>query len=211
MTREPAQNRASRSGYTLLELLIVVTIIALLAAIGTATGSKIITPARKMSASTQIAAIEQAILNYEMEYQRFPLLPSDSGTTTGYGGTELLSSNAYGSFMDALAGEKNSPPSEVPNTRGTSFLTPNYSQGDPPRSGINVSLGDMQWNDPWGNPFIILLDSDYDGKLVDPFDSTSLWRSVMILSAGPNHPQGSVTGFASIDPTLRDIVYSWKD
>lgn len=70
------------------------------------------------------------------------------------------------------------------------------------------------YRDPWGHPYIIILDLDYDNRVLSPFPQGSTGRprflpeSVLVMSLGPD---GKANFSVDQDhPDNRDNIYSWK-
>ena len=72
---------AHRSAFTLVELLVVIGIIALLAAIVTPAVMRAQTTARNAAIRAEIAMLHMAIMNYKTEYGSFPPCKSEAGQT----------------------------------------------------------------------------------------------------------------------------------
>lgn len=85
------------SGFTIVELLIVVVVIAILAAISTVAYTAIQTRARDSVRSDAMAKIERALEMYKTDYGRYP----SATANPGYSGWEA-STDATGSFMEYL-------------------------------------------------------------------------------------------------------------
>jgi len=73
------------------------------------------------------------------------------------------------------------------------------------------------YRDPWGHPFIIILDLDYDSRVLSPFPLIRAGQppqprfipgSVLVMSLGPD---GKADFTVDQDhPNKRDNIYSWK-
>jgi prepilin-type N-terminal cleavage/methylation domain-containing protein len=73
------------------------------------------------------------------------------------------------------------------------------------------------YRDPWGHPFIIILDLDYDSRVLSPFPLIRAGQppqprfipgSVLVMSLGPD---GKADFTVDQDhPNNRDNIYSWK-
>jgi len=200
------RNRA----FTLVELLVVIGIIAILAGLSIPVGNQVLVKARILKARAQMNAIEAAVRNYNQEYSRWPIEPGQQGGPDLF--FEVSDVGGAAGFMSALLGDN--PASGVPNPRLTGFIEPDYSPGG--RGGIDpTDTIDLQWNDPWGNPYIVVVDANYDKRLADPTDpAVTLRKSVLIVSGGPNHEgiaiSASPASIAGLDLTQPNIIYSWK-
>lgn len=72
------------------------------------------------------------------------------------------------------------------------------------------------YRDPWGHPYVIILDLDYDNRVLSPFplvrNNTSQPRfipdSVLVMSLGPDGKAN--LGQDEGHPDNRDNIYSWK-
>ncbi|MCX6870620.1 MAG: hypothetical protein NTY84_08350, partial [Verrucomicrobia bacterium] len=73
------------------------------------------------------------------------------------------------------------------------------------------------YRDPWGHPYIIILDLDYDSRVLSPFPLVAPGRpaqarfipgNALVMSLGPD---GKADFNADQDhPNNRDNIYSWK-
>ena len=168
------------------------------------------------TARSQMNAIEAVIRNYHQEYSRWPVEPSRQGK--GDLVFEVSDSGGNPGFMSALRGDN--PVSGVPNPRLTAFIESDFTTSG--GAGIDPADPNHAWKDPWGNPYIVIIDSNYDKKIRDPSPETNtavplpLRKSILILSGGPRHedPAHPIIGNGSIrggmDWRKRDILYSWK-
>jgi hypothetical protein len=73
------------------------------------------------------------------------------------------------------------------------------------------------YRDPWGHPYILILDLDYDSRVLSPFPLVAPGRpaqarfipgNALVMSLGPD---GKADFNADQDhPNNRDNIYSWK-
>lgn len=159
-----------KTAFTLIELLVVIVILGLLITLGSKGLRAARISAKKTQAKVEMKSIETAVMAYINKYGKLPVPDSDQGATD---------------FSDADA--------------VISVLTGN----DPSLNPANVVFLEPQGNgtagflDPWGRPYAIKLDSDYDG-LVD-LEGSSAQQKVGVAALGLSEKSGSTN----------DVVFSW--
>ena len=260
--------RRPRAAFTLVELLTVIAIIAILAAMLLPALARVKVLAQKKQARLEIDQIANAILKYDSDYGRFPVSTNaqiaasaansdytyggtghdvtDSGTwtvgTTFTSGVIASNSEVIAILMDVTNYPNGQPVlanlNYQKNPQQTIFLNAKMSGYDPSQPGAPTGGVDVNgvYRDPWGNPYIISLDLNYDENCKDAFycsdivsgggvntnpglnglinpDTTQhnnfqLHGKVMVWSAGPD---------GKIDPTVsaisganKDNVLSWQ-
>jgi prepilin-type N-terminal cleavage/methylation domain-containing protein len=145
--------RANR-GFTLIELLVVIAIIAVLAGVGFSAGGSAIQKAKKTTCLAAAVSIESAVNNFYTEYGSMP--------SAGTGDTTVKTDGAGINLLKTLLGMDT-----VLNPRSIKFLS--AKEGKANKNGL---IYDASGNnitgmfDPWGGPYNVILDLDYDEKLV---------------------------------------------
>ena len=180
-----------REGFTLVELLVVISIIAILAAMALSALSSAKTKTQVAMARTEMGKIGMAIQEYETAYSRFPVSSNAIGSSTAtgddftFGGVfrkpdgNPYSVEASGSYktnnaevmailMD-MENYRNGQPTinkdHVKNPKQTAFLNAR-EVSDTSSPGVGL---DGVYRDFWRNPYIITMDLNSDNKCRDAF------------------------------------------
>jgi prepilin-type N-terminal cleavage/methylation domain-containing protein len=204
MKNSPPRLKHSSRAFTLVELLVVIAIIAILAGLILPTVLKSIERGRIVKAQTQIAQMVQAINSYHSQYSIYPV-SSDAVSTaaaTGgdftYGGTALANALGPGSWTTANSeviailmdlendgfGKPTINNGHVKNTQRIKLL-PAKMVSNANEPGVGP---DLVYRDPWGNPYIISVDLNYDERCKDAF----YCQELVSQQAGPTGFNGLV-------------------
>jgi prepilin-type N-terminal cleavage/methylation domain-containing protein len=212
--RIPHSALRTASAFTLVELLVVISIIAILAALLLPVLASVKKKAQVKKAQIEASGIAQAIHTYEAEYSKFPVssaamkaatdVPAPNGpedftygtagvicvgpggpnpvgngfstpsggyqpvTTPNTGNTQTNNAEVMAVLLDVEAwpnGLFTLNQGHVKNPSKTRYLNANMA-GDFKSPGVGQ---DGTYRDPWGNPYIITIDLNYDDKARDAF------------------------------------------
>ena len=195
--------RRRRGAFTLVELLTVIAIIGILAAMLMPVLAAVTKHARIMQARQEIQGLVTAIQGYDQAYSRFPVShqtqaaaalgqngnfdftyggvyksPGSGGTIsigTPVGGTVISNSELVAILMDITTFPSTGQPTintnHQSNPQQRSLLNAKMSGWDPNKPGPPLGGVDnnLVYRDPWGNPYVISLDLNYDEQCQDQF------------------------------------------
>jgi general secretion pathway protein G len=170
--------RSSQTGFTLVELLVVVSIIGLLVGLISVAVPKAVESGMKAKAKGELTSIVAAVKAYKQEYGRFP---GDSSKTN------LFSSNSspdtIKTLMKVLSGDSTALlDSQVANPKGVRFFEGAKTDGT--------------MDDPWGAQYLVLVDSSETGSLsyTNAGSVVNLRLSVLGVCYGKDGKADTATG-----------------
>ena len=194
--------------FTLIELLVVIFIIAVLLGLAFPVFQGVQNQAKRTQAKGDLLQIVTAVNGYYTEYGRYPRTPTTPGDTT-YGAT-TTNEQLFNELRSVTA---------IQNSRGIIFLSPpDAKDANNPRAGISFASPTIgQYFDPWGKPYLIRIDTDYDNQVSNPYaqnaGSAPLLRSgVIAWSFGKDALSQSTTTPAADKNTgtNKDDIISWQ-
>ena len=192
------------SAFTLIELLVVIAIIAILIGLLFPAFKAVQNQARQTQAKNDLTQIVNAMNAFYTDYGKYPLVTAD--TTYGPAGT-----TANNPLFNVLRAQDTTN-----NPRQIVFINPPYVKTPAnPRSGIatqatitnGISVAVNDYVDPWGTPYNVAIDGNYDNQLTNPYTANAgpsqLAIGVIAWSRGPDQIQGT-------DFKASDDVISWQ-
>src|SRR5438552_15518501 len=148
-----------KHAFTLIELLVVIAIIAILIGLLFPAFKAVQNQARQTQAKNDLTQIVNAVNAFYTEYGKYPLATDDSTIT-----------NTADLFYTLRAVASGANAGDVVNPRKIVFINPPYVKNETAgnrRSG--VSLTDGQYYDPWGTPYRLRIDGNYDNQIANPY------------------------------------------
>jgi len=210
-----------RRGFTLMELLIVIAMIAILIGIAYPSFISILEKARKTQAANEEQQIVTAVNGYYTDYGKYPLVTADA---TISGSTSPSNADLFYTLRGVALGA-NAPVNGIPaaNPRATVYIQPPISKTGT-KGGVNSTTG--IWYDPFGSPYNVMIDGSYDNNLTNPYTSdpsppggATLYLGVIVWSFGKNGALGggaAAPGFSATENgtankfTNSGDVISWQ-
>ncbi|MGO8680739.1 MAG: type II secretion system protein [Limisphaerales bacterium] len=240
--------------FTIVELLVVISIIAILAGLLLPVLAAAKKQGLKTQARLQISQIATAIQQYDSAYSRFPVsrpVQTVAGTNDFTYGGSLFTANipplppGYSIYttnnsevIAILMDITNYPPNTGLPIAGLPTANANHQKNPQQTPFLSAKMGDanntngvvgpdLVYRDPWGNPYVISMDLNYDGQCEDAFyglqkvsggglnglilqpdGNYAAHSEVMVWSAGPDgeiDPNSAATIGAN-----KDNILSWQ-
>ncbi len=182
-----------RSGFTLIEMLVVIAIIAILAGLLFPAINRALETAKRNQAAADVRSIAGAITMFYNEYGYFPIPLNRTGLPDdGDGGGNFLSAEESKKIIQVLIAE------DEEHNEGHQLN---------PRQKVYLSMQNIQSDgtleDPWGNQYLIKLDTNLD-NIIEFFGHHHRVRALVISLGEPpqNATLGSRRNIANVDLQL---------
>ena len=167
-TKSAAGPARRRSAFTLVELLVVIGIIALLAAILLPAIRAAFLKADKNKAEIETRSIKNAVQAFLNDYGKLPLPKTDQGGTAD----KIYDESTSKVIIKALTA--NETGADIINTRKITYLE------------SQTNSVDGTYFDPWDKQYKLIMDADYNNKVVYDYDAKTYGTVCIVISAGPD-------------------------
>lgn len=157
----------NKPGFTLIELLVVITLIAIIAAILLPVLGRSIEKGEVTRAQVEMTSLASAIQSFQREYSLWPVRDSNGRSDNTFGSKASGFTKKQAEVMDILrAVDSANNPGHAYNSRRTVFVEiPESSMSGKDKDDNAYSKADGYYLDPWGNPYMICMDTDFDGEV----------------------------------------------
>ena len=157
----------SRKGFTLIELIIVIAILATLAGIAYPTYMSIQTNAARTAAKKVCTDIVSAVESFKQDNNG--MLPYNADMVEPDDDDQMFLTTTAGEDADLIKVLTNREDDEDRRLNSTRDIYLRSDEQEQPREGLFVDAsGDLHFYDPWGSPYhVVLCEEDAGAK--DPF------------------------------------------
>lgn len=208
-------------------MLVVIAIIAVLMGLAFPAFQSVQNSAKRTQAKNDLVQIVTAVKAYSTEYGKFPLATWEQGHDVTF--AEDSYQDQIFNVLRANGSGRDNPNSasadDNQNPRRITFLSvADAKDAKNPKAGIvpnNAPSRQGMFVDPWGTPYVVKMDGNYDNALNNPYGlnagSNPLRADVIAWSLGKNASSNSATkhldatagGSDFRDSTNADDVISW--
>jgi prepilin-type N-terminal cleavage/methylation domain-containing protein len=180
-------------GFTLIELIVVITIIAILIGLLFPAINGAQRQAKKVQAKNDLMQIVAAMNAYYTDYGKFAVDDSKQGFDTLLGDPGGTYDNAFiFNAVRAIADGNWNTSNKLNPRQVVYFNAPNVKDPANPKSGFATQDTTSNGNaikkggfvDPWGNEYLVTVDSDYDGWTMDFHAYSDLTYTTVTGGAG---------------------------
>ena len=196
--------RRGQAGFTLVELLVVISIIGLLAGIMVPTITKAMEAGKKAKAKGELTAVIAALKAYKQEYGQWPTASGDRSEDEWFGGGNYGNPENGRTLMKILSGSNIIVSGVGQNPKSVTFF-----EGAKVSSGRRDTSGG-ELLDPWGTQYGFKVDTDESSSLEycnpEGPDKPNIQMTVIGVSLGKNKSQEEI----EIKDKTWDDIFSWR-
>ena len=194
-----------KRGFTLIEILIVMAIIAILVSIAYPVITSKLVEAKRTESRKQCTDIAEGIKSFYQEYNTYPVKNEGSIADSGSGTTIRTKEGDSADLITILYGKEKSE--NRINEKKIQFIT--GSIVDTKVNGIYRRGDSYGYYDPWGEAYYVMISHNVDGEGIDDPCATgtnrSTEQSVIVWGTGPDK-----AGSRGTADNAKDNVFSYK-
>lgn len=164
-----------RTGFTLIEMLVVIVIIGILASLVISQANKLMADGRKLQIQTVLKDLRVAISSYQVDYNRWPVNPSLLASASSGQDIPVLPTDENSGIVSALTSISTSGSGGAAGGGGaTTNLNPKDIKFIDLPIAKNGKFGLVNAQPPYklvdlyGNPYYVLLDTNGDKQVNNP-------------------------------------------
>jgi type II secretory pathway pseudopilin PulG len=193
------------------ELLVVIVIIAILASLAVPVTNKVMENANNLRIKATMKDLQVAIGHYRTEYNRFPV---DMTGSSGGEDMEPITTNGNSDIIKTLMALSDPSDDSSLNKRNIKFIDLPYAKNGQSFGIIDTSGGSgggqVQLVDIWGQPYQILLDTNYDNRITNP-DASNVDQRISAKAPQYLNASSAVHCYGA-DKTVntKDDIVSWR-
>ncbi len=203
-----------RKGFTLIELIVVIAIIAVLAGVGYPFYLSMVEKGRVKAAETKCVDIVTGVKNFYRDYSAFPVRDGELEPNANDEFHIVLEPGKDAGLLAALTVRENKN-DEILN--GDRKLYLDSSLQDVAKDGLYENNGELGLYDPWGTPYRVAftyLDAT-EGGVIDPYAKGKQTRQQVIAYSLGTDTEGTPKKSSTLtkeeyDESLQDNIYTWK-
>ena len=187
----------SARAFTLIEMLVVITLIGILTSLALSAYKGVISRARNLDALVTTKAVATAIQNYSNDYHRMPMRTGNDESPVDLEAGSPLLKVLLGDDVDRL------------NPKHERFLS-DPKMGRNGAGGLVGTDDRFALMDPWGVPFRVVMDTNWDERVANP---DALNEDTSIAGQAPSWLPATVLAYsAGADKKFgtSDDVVSWR-
>ena len=197
-------SRSGQASFTLVELLVVISIIGLLAGIMVPTITKAMEAGKKAKAKGELTAVIAALKAYKQEYGQWPTASGDRSEDEWFGGGNYGNPENGRTLMKILSGSNIIVSGVGQNPKSVTFF-----EGAKVSSGRRDTSGG-ELLDPWGTQYGFKVDTDESSSLeyCNPQgpDRPNIQMTAIGVSFGKNKSQEEI----EMKDKTWDDIFSWR-
>lgn len=198
-------------GFTLIELIVVIAILAVLAGVSAPAILSHLEDAKRSAALKTCADIVQAVSSFSQDNGGAMPYSPNKAKPDGKDQIRLETAGGRDADMIKILTNREEDDESRLNTMKEHYLRSDETE-DKQKGGlyVNPDTDAVELYDPWGTPFYVVICEENEG-CIDPYTKKRLrGKNCIVYSLGPDKTGTPGKRRAANDEAVEDNVYSWK-